>query len=318
MPAAELISPAADALASAWEEARQIWLEQQTINTRRAYESSLRMLLEFSSMEIWQIGRKEVARWAAQLRKTCADATLAQRLSAVSSFYKFCAEEYTLTAPDGSEVPLSASNPALGAARPHIDPYNKAAVLDLAAAKAFLAAIPRARAIDLRDYALFLGFLMTGRRNSEWRNLRYEDIEIRAAGMIFRWSGKGRTNAVQELPAVVWDAIEHYAELEGRSSGYVFHSYDWHGAIVERPISAGAVRASMKYYANKAGLNGDILHVHSLRHTAALLRKEAGDDLENIRDFLGHMSLGTTSIYLRQLQGRKDDTWQTVAQMLGL
>ena len=164
-----------------------------------------------------------------------------------------------------------------------------------------------------------MGYLLTGRRNSEWRTLRYEDIELRPAGLVFRWTGKGKAGMVQELPEIVMEAIQDYSICEdNRSSGYVFHSYDFRGNILEQPVGAGTVRSGLKYYARKAGLNDRILRVHSLRHTAALLRREAGDSPEKIRDFLDHSSLSTTQIYLHTIQGRQDNTWQTVADMLGL
>lgn len=309
-----------DAQAPIWEDARRLWLERQrSANTREAYQESLDHLLGFCGVQLWQVRRTDIARWTNHLRRTVSEATLALRLSAVSSFYRFASEDYTITAADGAEIPLCQHNPVLGAARPKISPYNKAAVMDAAAARAFLAAIPRTETpVGRRDYALFLGYLMTGRRNSEWRTIRYEDIEFRPSGMVFRWSGKGRRGVIQDLAEPVWVAISEYAAIEGRESGYVFHSYDWHGNVLEQPVGAVTVRTALKYYAQKAGLNPDRLRVHSLRHTAALLRREAGDDMETIRDFLGHSNLSTTQVYLHTLQGRRDDTWQTVADMLGL
>ena len=74
----------------------------------------------------------------------------------------------------------------------------------------------------------------------------------------------------------------------------------------------------VKKYARRAGLDPNRLTVHTLRHTAAMLRKEAGEGLEDISAFLGHSSLAITQIYLHRLEGQPDHAWQRVADLLGL
>jgi integrase len=46
--------------------------------------------------------------------------------------------------------------------------------------------------------------------------------------------------------------------------------------------------------------------VHDLRHTAARLRREAGADVEEIREFLAHSSLAVTQVYLHRLERKSD------------
>jgi site-specific recombinase XerD len=84
-----------------------------------------------------------------------------------------------------------------------------------------------------------------------------------------------------------------------------------------KPLSGRYIRDLVKKYARQAGLD-DRLRVHDLRHTAAMLRAEAGDDVEQISSFLGHSSLRTTSIYLHKVGGRKDHSWGRVQDMLGI
>jgi hypothetical protein len=43
-----------------------------------------------------------------------------------------------------------------------------------------------------------------------------------------------------------------------------------------------------------------------------------GDSVEVIMGFLGHSNLGVTSIYLHQLEGKSDQSWGSVADLLGL
>ncbi len=46
--------------------------------------------------------------------------------------------------------------------------------------------------------------------------------------------------------------------------------------------------------------------------TAALLRKEAGDDLHTISSFLGHSNLSITQIYLHKIENHQDTSWLKV------
>jgi integrase len=69
-------------------------------------------------------------------------------------------------------------------------------------------------------------------------------------------------------------------------------------------------------YLEKAGLPPSGLQV--LRHSAAKLRRDAGESIEDVSRFLDHSSLAVTSVYLRRLEGQEDLGWGKVAEALGL
>jgi integrase len=58
--------------------------------------------------------------------------------------------------------------------------------------------------------------------------------------------------------------------------------------------------------------------VHVLRHTAAKLRRDAGESIEEVSAFLDHSSLAVTTVYLRRLKGTEDHAWPQVAAAIGL
>lgn len=58
--------------------------------------------------------------------------------------------------------------------------------------------------------------------------------------------------------------------------------------------------------------------VHIFRHSAAKLRRDAGESIENVSRFLDHSSLQVTSIYLRRLEGEADARWEKVAAAIGI
>ena len=58
--------------------------------------------------------------------------------------------------------------------------------------------------------------------------------------------------------------------------------------------------------------------LHILRHTAAKLRRDAGESIEDVSRFLDHSSLAVTTVYLRRLEGQEDRGWGRVAEAIGL
>ena len=66
----------------------------------------------------------------------------------------------------------------------------------------------------------------------------------------------------------------------------------------------------------KAGLPPSGVHV--LRHTAAKLRRDVGESVESVSQFLDHSSLAVTTTYLRRLEGERDTAWHGVANVLGV
>lgn len=304
-----------------WQDAVELWLSRQnSVNTAASYRSSLKTLLAFCGRAPWEVGRKDIAAWLADLkRQGRSAATMANRISGVKSFFTFIITDYIVMDMDGEEYRLREDNPAASFKLPTVERYGKAVCWDEEQAGAFLRAIDTSNLPGKRNKALFTGYLLMGLRNSELRLLRYEDMELLAGGtVLMRYQGKGKPNQTRELYPPVYEAIMAYAETERRSSGYVFHRYSNQGEIIDLPISDQTVRDSLKYYARQAGLRTRGLKVHSLRHTAAYLRAQAGDDEDTIRRFLRHNSVETTRLYLQALRPNPDRTWMTVSEMLGL
>lgn len=310
-----------EAKRAVWQDAIKLWLDRQNSrNTAQSYRSSLTGLLAFCGKPAWEISRKDIAGWLADLHQAGrTDATLASRISGVKSFYTFVIREYVTLDMDGEEYRLREDNPAASFKLPKVERYGKAMCWDEEQAGAFLRAINTDNLPGLRNKALFAGYLLTGLRNSELRQLRYEDLEVLPGGIvIMRYQGKGKPNQTKEVYPPVYEAIMAFADAEQKFAGFVFHRYTNTGEIIDLPISDQTVRDSLKYYARKAGLRTRGLKVHSLRHTAAYLRAQAGDDEDTIRRFLKQNNVETTRLYLQKLMPNPDKTWMTVSEMLGL
>ena len=75
-------------------------------------------------------------------------------------------------------------------------------------------------------------------------------------------------------------------------------------AIGGQGLTSGTFYGRFRRYLQKAGLPPAGLHL--LRHTAAKLRRDAGESVEDVSRFLDHSSLAVTTTYLRRLEGQED------------
>jgi integrase/recombinase XerD len=315
-----------------WQQAFSLWLaSRRSPNTRRAYETAWDSLRQFTQKKPWEIGRADIAAWVEQLiSQKLSPETIKLRLAAISSFYTYALNTYTLVNSDGRETSLHHFNPAAAVSRPAVSPYGKSSYLTVEQARAFLRAIPTHTAQGARDYALFLAYLLTGRRNSEIRLLRFNSFEPDGRTVWYRWHGKGKRRR-DVCPQAVWDAVQRFLQLSGRREtiapdDYLFTALSHHGEHLpnvkktptDGPLSSVMVGRLVKKYARHAGLVPDNITVHTLRHTAAMLRKHAGEDVHAISAFLNHSSLAVTQIYLHNVEGRQDTAWLKVESLLGL
>lgn len=318
------------------------WMtELSSSNTRRAYTRAWSDLLRHAGKHPWEITCSDLRDWVDDLSKRpCgkktgySSATINQYIAAVSSFYRFAIERCPIVTGDGRERPLhTGPNPALAVQRPNNTGFRRANYLDADALTAILAVIPRHTVQGLRDLALFLGYILTGRRNTEWRCLRWGDITHHNTAIHHTWNGKGKESQRHELAPPVWDAIRNYLRAAGRLNNiqpgdYVFVPLNDRAAHLpnvpsdewtrSRPLSLGHVNRLLKKYARRAGLDPANVTVHTLRHSFAMLLDSLGVDVNTISKRLGHSNLNTTTIYLDHIKGVPDSTWRQAAATLKL
>ena len=90
----------------------------------------------------------------------------------------------------------------------------------------------------------------------------------------------------------------------------------WPSAGSERGLTSGTFYGNLRRYLRKAGLPPAGVHV--FRHSAAKLRRDVGESIEDVSRFLDHSSLAVTTTYLRRLEGQEDRSWERVAAAIGV
>lgn len=274
------------------------------------------------------------------VEKRLSNESIAQRVAALSSFYIYVSSKHVVTHQDGGMRPLYQMNPVSPLPRHEIFQYGKAIALNADQIVALLKAVRANHTLTgLRDMALFSAYLYTGRRQSEIRELTWGDIL--PGGKQYQTKTKGKKDHFEksDLPAPVYAAIVKYLKAADRFDGlqptdhiFIAHSdrarhlrsRDGRSLVADtyapgqQPLSSREVGRLLKKYGRKAGLDETQLHVHVLRHSAAMLRKAVGDRLEDISQMLGHANFNTTKIYLDHMDGHKDVSWKKVEALIGL
>jgi integrase/recombinase XerC len=261
--------------------------------------------------------------------------SIARKLAALRSFFKYCVREGRLKENPARLVPtpklpkripsvLSAEemngflNDLGGAGQATVDgdaSSKKGRVLPrVSAANARAQGGPSARIEEglllRRDRALLELLYAAGLRVSELTGLNLVDMEQKER--ILRVRGKGSKERIVPYGAKAQEALEKYWPLRERLLEQTYRTGGRQGPHTEaiflnysgRRLTQRSVGRIVKKYARIANVNWD-LHPHSLRHAFATHLLADGADLRAIQELLGHQSLSTTQKYthasIRQL-----------------
>lgn len=159
-----------------------------------------------------------------------------------------------------------------------------------------------------RDRAIVLLAVLTGLRREELLRLTAGSLDLDDGVPLYEVRTKGGKVRRRELPRPAYDAIVEYLEADGRP----LDRLDDDARIF--PITSQTLYSNLKRYGNRAGIPD--LTVHTLRHSAAKLRRQAGAGLEDVQSLLGHSSVATTARYLARMEGTRDTGWEAAAALL--
>ncbi|MBI2869875.1 MAG: tyrosine recombinase XerC [Chloroflexi bacterium] len=234
---------------------------------------------------------REYAAWL--MASGMARTSIARRLSAIRSFYRYLAREGII-----------AVNPVKHTSSPKLD----------RTVPGFLTVEEVARLIEspaatgdtgLRDRALLELFYASGMRVSELAGLDLEDIDLNTNEI--RVTGKGAKTRIVLMGVPAAAALKRYlAEarpaLGGRSQTSAVFLSRGRGRLSTRMIQY----LIKKYWksSGKAEKGGKNVHPHTLRHTFATHLLDGGADLKVVQELMGHSSLSSTQVYTHLSKGQ--------------
>lgn len=221
-------------------------------------------------------------------RKENAKSSIARKLSAVRSFYRYLHVEERVDA-----------NPAKAVRTP-----KKVKVLPGFLTKEQMESIfasAEVRAGDggfhaMRNLAIIELFYSTGMRLSELQGLDVDRLDL--LGERVRVLGKGRKERIVPIGRMAVRALRHY--WEGREIVLRQATRPDRRAVfvgqTGRRLTVRHIQNLVKQFLKQVGEEHG-LSTHSLRHTFATHLLDSGADLIAVKELLGHASLSTTQIY---------------------
>ena len=261
-------------------------------NYKRGSEKGFFQFLRLKQIDSLEKVDKQVLRdYLAYLAEQgIAKASIARKLSAIRSFYRYLVREGIL-----------AKNPLEQTASPKLD-RRLPSFLTVEEMVRLLKAPDLTTPQGQRDRALIELFYAAGLRVSELVNLNLEQVNIDTREI--RVWGKGSKERMVLMGEPAARALTNYIgqgrpRLQGEKGD--------RGALFlnnrGRRLTERMVQKILSKYARLAGINKRV-YPHLLRHTFATHLLDGGADLRVVQELLGHANLATTQIYTHVTQSR--------------
>lgn len=163
-------------------------------------------------------------------------------------------------------------------------------------ARAVIAQVRVTSSTGMRDRALLLFLYNTGARVGEALAVRPRDLQLQGSRYV-RLRGKGNKERICPIWSETATALRVLMSDAGSPDEPIFRNA--RGAPLTRDGVAYVIAKHVRRAAESSpGLRRRRVTPHVLRHSCAVALLQAGVDVTVIRDYLGHVSIATTSRYL--------------------
>jgi len=267
--------------------------------TVRAYGTDLRMFREFLESRLGrvpspaEIKREQIIQFGVS-RKGAAPLTLRRKYACLASLFGFLQDMGYLQGNPARRLPL-----------PRVSEYVPVFLSEEMAQKLIAAAdTPWTKA------AVVL-LLSTGIRRSEAVGITLDDLNLEERQLLIR--GKGDKERVVPLTDQVVEAIQAYLPHRTKTESRHLFVSAWKG----HPIHGRCINRMLKIVVGKAGLAGQGITPHKLRHTFATHLIRNGVDIRTVQELMGHSELETTAKYLHSDTRTKQTAVEKLNGLLG-
>lgn len=156
------------------------------------------------------------------------------------------------------------------------------------------------RGDNQRDIAIFELLLRYGPRASEVGMLKVSDIDLDADTITIPRLKNGKLN-VWPLFKSVKGAIEEWMEKRDSPTDFLFPGRQFRG------LSRKRIWELMQSYSEMAKIPAEKRHPHACRHYAAVNALEAGLEIHDVQDLLGHRAISSTMVYAQITSSRRNE-----------
>ena len=239
-------------------------------------------------MAIEKIDRLVIRKYLSFLHRKNRKSSIARKLSTLRSFLKYLVREQVI-----------ASNPAQPVSTPKVEKLLPTALTVDEVFRLVESPLKSKESAEgaLRDRALLELLYSSGIRVSELVGLNRNGVNLDLG--IVKVMGKGRKERIVPVGAKAIGALMAYLEARGTLEDDAPLFVNLRGG---RLTTRSVVRV-VKKHARETGIFRKI-SPHSLHHTFATHLLDAGADLREIQEMLGHVSLSTTQRYTHLTVGK--------------
>jgi len=263
-------------------------------HTIRNYTSDLQHFIRFvkekqglegKKSDITQIDYNLIRSYLGKQFDTSRRTTVARKLSAIKSFFKFLEMRGACSINPASEI----ATPKQGKYIPSYIPID--------AMFALLEKPDSDNTVGLRDVSILELLYSSGLRVSELVNLNLEHLDRKAR--LVTVLGKGGKERVLPVGRKAIAALSRYLDQTAQQRKKAGYAKDQGPLFLNYRggrLTARSVNRLVKRYSLLCGIPKEI-SPHSIRHTFATHMLDGGADLRSIQELLGHASLSTTQKY---------------------
>jgi len=273
-----------------------VWLANfSSENTRDAYQRSVASFITTLGIttpdDLYSVKQAHVLAWRASLEKAgLSQASIANRLSALSSLYKHLTDHQ-----------LTTSNPVAGVKRPKTGNAGigsgKSPSLSKRQVRLMLDSPNTDTLQGLRDRALLHVYFYVGARCSEPALLKVKDFGYDAEFPILALTIKGKKTNTVAINLECAKALREYLDATNHGfdpDAYIFQPVK--NGNPDTPLSRAQFYKLFNRYARMAGIESAAFP-HMARATMITAAFEAGCAGEDIQRTVGHSSITTTEGY---------------------
>jgi integrase/recombinase XerC len=269
------------------------WLEVEKGYSSHTVSGYKRDILEFYSTlkkdsRVDSVSVLEIRKFVVGLHGRNSGATVARKLSALRTFFRFAQREKRITV----DPVTSIVGPKVGRFIP--------VFLTVDETFALLEAPASSDTYMARDRAILELLYSTGMRVSELVSRDLVDLDFKEEMLTVR--GKGDKERLVPVGAPAIEAVKNWLAQRNQ----LIELRAGRGRTVEKEalflngrggrLSVRSVERMVKAYGEKAGIL-QMVTPHALRHSFATHLLEMGADLRSVQELLGHASLSTTQRY---------------------
>lgn len=252
-------------------------------NTILAYKRDLTQFAEycyttFGKNDLLKVERRDIRNFVEYLLRYSVNPTsVARKLSAIRSFYRYCVNIELLDRfpPEGIKNPKQ--------------PRRLPDVLSVKQLFKIIEDWQPTNDLEIRNKAIIDLFYSSGVRASELCNITFDHIDFKERTI--RITGKGNKERIVLFGKKTLNNLTSYLATRKDNEKWLFLSNR------KRKLSRREIWYIINSTFEKIALKFGV-HPHTLRHSFATHLLDNGADIRVIQELLGHASISTTSIYV--------------------